>query len=147
MCTHVGFFSISIITLLPTVEPVILVPPVDMNVTSFQDNIILTCNASGYPVPSISWTHNATTVSDTDDRTSIAEQFGVRSIMSTLTVMTAMTNDSGMYECIVTSPMGEFEQVNSGPVTVLVQGKGYSHHTYMAVLSGMFLANSCSCYV
>ena len=117
-------------SLLFTVQPVILVPPVDINVTSIQDDIILTCSASGYPTPSILWTHNATTVSDTDNRTSITEQFGVRSIMSTLTVMTAMTNDSGMYECIVTSPVAEFEPVNSGPGTVLVQGKRYSYHTF-----------------
>ena len=94
-----------------------------MNVTTLED-IILTCTASGYPAPSISWTHNGTTVNE-----SITEQNGERMVMSTLTVTGALINDSGEYECFATSPIDSFEIVNSGPVTVLVQGKYFFFYT------------------
>ncbi len=104
------------------VVPLILTFPEADNVTSIQDNITLTCNASGFPVPQISWTHNMTTVNVGDDRVSITEDQGQRSLLSTLKITRAMTNDSGQYECIVTSPIATYGQVLSGPVTVLVQG-------------------------
>ena len=100
-----------------TVAPFIEVPPMAMNVTTLED-IILTCTASGYPAPSISWTHNGTTIDE-----SITEQNEERMVMSTLIVTGALTNDSGEYLCFATSPIDSFEIVNSGPVTVLAQGK------------------------
>ncbi len=105
-----------------TVAPMILVFPVAVNVTRIQDNISLTCNASGFLVPQIMWTHNMTGVNDSNDRVSIVEDPGQRSLLSTLTITRAMTNDSGQYECIVTSPVATYDQVLSGPVTILVQG-------------------------
>ena len=104
-----------------TVAPLIDVPPMDMNVTTTED-IILTCTASGYPAPSISWTHNGTTVSE-NISINITEQDEDRMTLSTLTVTGADFNDSGQYECFATSPIGSFQTVESGPVTVLVQGK------------------------
>ncbi len=101
----------------------IVVFPEAVNVTSIQDDITLTCNASGFPIPQISWTHNMTEVRDGDDRVSIMEELGSRTLMSTLIVTTAMTNDSGQYECIATSLVSTFSKVRSGPVTVLVQGE------------------------
>ena len=91
----------------------------DMNVTTMED-IILTCTASGYPTPSISWTHNGTAVNESTSQINITTQNGDRVAMSTLIVTGALINDSGEYECFATSPIGN---VNSGPVTVLVQGK------------------------
>ena len=105
-----------------TVAPLIEVPPMAMNVTTLED-IILTCTASGYPAPSISWTHNGTTVDESISQISITEQNGERMVMSTLIVTGALTNDSGEYECFATSPIVSFQIVNSGPVTVLAQGK------------------------
>ena len=104
-----------------TVAPHIDVPPMDMNVTTTED-IILTCTASGYPVPSISWNHNGTTVSESIS-INITEQDEDRMTLSTLTVTGADFNDSGQYECFATSPIGSFQTVENGPVTVLVQGK------------------------
>ncbi len=97
--------------------------PEAVNVTSIQDTIMLICNASGFPIPEISWTHNMTEVRDGDDRVSIMGELGSRTLMSTLTVTTAMTNDSGQYECIATSPISTFSKVRSGPVTIIVQGE------------------------
>ena len=107
--------SIPILTVAPRIE----VPPMAMNVTTTED-IILTCTASGYPIPSISWTHNDTAVNESIS-ISITEQDRVT--MSTLTVIGAVVNDSGQYECFATSPIGNFTVERSGPVTVLVQGK------------------------
>ncbi len=104
------------------VAPLILTFPEADNVTSIQDNITLTCNASGFPIPQISWTHNMTGINGSDDRVSITEDQGQRSVLSTLTVTRAMTNDSGQYECMVTSPVATYDQVLSGPVAILVQG-------------------------
>ena len=44
------------------VGPVIDVSPVSLNATS-TESIILSCDASGFPVPSITWLHNGTEVS------------------------------------------------------------------------------------
>ena len=104
-----------------TVAPLIDVPPMDMNVTT-TENITLTCIASGCPAPSISWTHNGTAVNEII-YISITEQDGDRTTVSTLIVTGAVVNDSGQYECSATSPIGNFQIVESGPVTVLVQGK------------------------
>ena len=101
-----------------------------MNVTSFQDNITLICNASGFPIPRISWTHNETVV-NASDRIIIMENPLSRSIMSTLTVVMAMTNDSGSYACNATSIDGVFTEDIGGPVTVLVQGKYVLTHALL----------------
>ena len=104
-----------------TVAPLIDVPPMDTNVTT-TENIILTCTASGFPVPSISWTHNGTAVNESIS-INITEQDEDRMTLSMLTVTGAVINDSGQYECSATSPIGNFSIVESGPVLVLVQGK------------------------
>ena len=104
-----------------TVAPFVDVPLMDGNVATMED-IILTCTASGYPAPSISWTHNGTTINESISQINITTQNGESVSISTLTVTGALINDSGEYECFATSPIGNFQIVNSGPVTVLVQG-------------------------
>ena len=74
------------------------------------------------------------------DRIIIMEKFQSRSIMSTLTVIIAMTNDSGSYACNATSIDGVFTEDMGGPVTVLVQGKYVLTHALLILLQ--FLGNS-----
>ena len=74
------------------------------------------------------------------DRIIIMEKFQSRSIMSTLTVIIAMTNDSGSYACNATSIDGVFTEDMGGPVTVLVQGKYILTHALLILLQ--FLGNS-----
>ena len=95
-----------------------------MNAT-LSENFTLVCSASGYPVPTIIWTHNGTLVNkDENDRaTIILELMGLRSVMSTLAVSMAAINDSGDYACIVNSSIDNFQNITAGPVTVLVQGE------------------------
>jgi len=78
------------------------------------------CNASGYPVPSISWTHNETAVNESD-RIRIIPETSTRAIVSVLNILSATASDSGDYTCIVSSL--NFETVSSRPVTVLIQGR------------------------
>ena len=95
-----------------------------MNAT-LSENFTLVCSASGYPVPTIVLTHNGTLVNeDENDRATIRPQWITsRSVMSTLTVSLAVINDSGDYACIVTSSIGDFQNITAGPVTLLVHGE------------------------
>ena len=95
--------------------------PSAMNAT-LSGSFTLVCSASGYPVPTIEWTHNGTLVNE--DRVTISPQLITsRPVMSTLAVSMAAINDSGDYTCIVTSSIGDFQNIAAGPVTVLVQGE------------------------
>ena len=86
-----------------TVGPVIETGPQTQNVTAGQ-SFVLTCSATGYPVPSIEWTLNGTTYIVADLPfiiISIIE--GLRSNSSVLTISDPMTNDTGIYQCIATN--------------------------------------------
>ena len=104
-----------------SVAPLLLVEPSAVNAT-LSENFTLVCSASGYPVPTIIWTHNGTIVNEDENNqdTIIANMISSRSVRSTLTVSMAAINDSGDYTCIVTS---DFQNLTAGPVTVLVQGE------------------------
>ena len=105
------------------VAPLLLVGPSAMNAT-LSENFTLVCSASGYPVPTIIWTHNGTLVNeDEHDRATITPQLiASRSFISALTVSGAMINDSGDYVCSVASSIRDFQPLMAAPATVLVQG-------------------------
>ena len=117
------------------VAPLLLVGPSAMNAT-LSENFTLVCSASGYPIPTIIWTHNGTIVSeDENDRaTIISENITSRSVRSTLTVSMAAINNSGDYACIVTSSISDFQNLTAGPVTVLVQGEAITLFSSSLVL-------------
>ena len=106
-----------------SVAPLLLVGPSAMNAT-LSENFTLVCSASGYPVPTIIWTHNGTLVNEEEhDRASITPQLiASRSVISVLTVSGAMINDSGDYVCNVASSIRDFQPLMAAPATVLVQG-------------------------
>ena len=114
-----------------SVAPLLLTEPSATNAT-ISENFTLACNASGYPVPTIWWTHNGTTVDENeDDRAAITPSTGLRSVLSVLTVSMGAINDSGEYACIVSSSVNDFQNITGGPVTVLVQGEvghGFLQH-------------------
>ena len=106
-----------------SVAPLVLTEPSATKVTISED-FTLTCNASGYPVPTILWTHNGTTVDENEnDRATITPSTWSRSVLSLLTVSMGVIADSGDYACIVSSSIDDFQNITGGPVTVLVQGK------------------------
>lgn len=91
--------------------------PQDMNVTIIEGIIILTCTATGFPSPTITWFHN-----DTLDviESYATETVNVYTTKSTFTRSSPMTNDSGWYFC--RAAIDGYDDVNSDIVTVLVQG-------------------------
>ena len=107
-----------------SVAPLLLAGPSAVNAT-LSENFTLMCSASSYPVPTIIWTHNGTIVSEdeNDQATIISENITSRSVRSALTVSMAAINNSGDYACIITSSISDFQNLTSGPVTVLVQGE------------------------
>ena len=115
---------INYLFLFKLVAPRLLNASSDINVTTSK-NFTLMCNASGYPGPSILWTHNRTAVNERS-RITVIEEFSFRVILSVLMVSNATANHSGEYICIVSYSIPEFETVSSGPVSVLIQGE---YHT------------------
>lgn len=59
----------------------------------------LSCNASGNPTPTISWTRNGSPV-DTSARNSFSDD------NNTLTITNVNRTDSGEYRCVVRSRVG-----------------------------------------
>lgn len=112
----------------PAVSPVITKDPQDQNVTSFEGIIILSCEATGFPAPVITWFHNDTEVNDT---TYTSEQVNAYTTNSTLTRMMPDSNDTGDYYC--QASVEGYEEVNSDTALVLVQGKHLKHGTQSQV--------------
>ena len=109
--------------LLFTVAPRILEPPSSHNITFKEDDIMLLCNASGFPVPTVSWLHNDSDVT-AETRLRIETQVGKRSVLSILMIVnTSVTvNDSGEYVCTASSGITGLQDAVSTPALVLVQG-------------------------
>ena len=86
-----------------TVGPVIVTSPQTQNVLAGQ-SFTLTCNATGYPVPSIKWILNgASYVIRNSSATTINTTEGLPFNTSVLEVSYAMINDTGIYQCIATN--------------------------------------------
>ena len=99
-----------------TVATVIVTFPQTQNVTA-GSSFNLTCNATGYPIPSIEWKLNGTSYIIRDSSvTTITLTEGLRSNTSNITIINAMTNDTGVYECVVTNRVDT--DMQSATVTV-----------------------------
>ena len=85
--------------LLIIVAPLITTQPQGGPVTE-GDNVTLSCNASGNPVPSISWTRNGSLLNSSVPRIS----FGAES--RKLTITSINRADSGEYRCVADSSVG-----------------------------------------
>ena len=81
----------------------------------------LSCGATGFPAPSITWAQNGTMINSlTEERRVISERTLNLITMSTLTVGVAVLDDSGTYSCRAGNDVGEPDTVN---VSVIVQSK------------------------
>ena len=112
------------------VGPKILKGPQAQNVTAIESVIMLSCNVSGFPIPSVTWLHNGTVVAgeiprvniimvDYDESSADHIQFG--RAFSTLTISSPNVNDSGDYACQASiSTIDIYTPVTSNSVTVLV---------------------------
>ncbi|XP_065904155.1 cell adhesion molecule DSCAML1-like isoform X2 [Dysidea avara] len=88
------------------VAAVIVDSPQTQNVTAGQ-SFMLTCNATGYPVPTIEWRQNGTSYTIRDPSViSIIPTDELRSNSSVITVTNATTSDTGLYQCVATNVVG-----------------------------------------
>jgi len=80
---------------------------------------MLTCNATGYPVPSIEWRQNGTSYTIRDPSVitiTLTEELRFNS--SIITVTNATTTDTGLYQCVATNGI----DTDIKNATVIVQG-------------------------
>ena len=107
--------------------------PRDQNVTSFEGTIMLSCTATGFPAPTITWFHN-NTMEDSSLYTS--EMINAYTTLSTFTMSMPATNDSGMYFC--RAAINGYDDIDSNTATVLVQGEAcfvFLCHLSLAILA------------
>ena len=97
-----------------TVELGITTHPQNATVTE-GENVTLSCNASGDPVPSISWTKNGSAISTSGDP---RISFGVDNKQMTITNVSR--SDSGRYRCEANNSNGT---VTSNAATLEIQCK------------------------
>lgn len=113
------------------VGPRIVEQPLAINVTIEVEDIDLSCTATGFPLPNITWFHNDTAIDINGDRDLIinvtffdeipgftSSDFG--RVTSVLTIFNSSTNDTGDYRCEANEGVRIEEQ--SVEVLVLVQG-------------------------
>ena len=66
-----------------------------------EGDLLLTCNATGYPTPSISWTKDGSVINASGDpRIGIAEQ------NTKLRIINASRVDDGLYRCVASNSLG-----------------------------------------
>ena len=121
VCKLIIFYPVLIylyegVVVFTAVAPVIVTGPQTQNVTA-GEQFMLTCNTTGYPAPSIEWTLNGTSyIIRNPSVTTITLTEGLQFTNSVITVTNAMTNDTGLYECVATNVVDT--DMQSATVTV-----------------------------
>jgi len=103
----------------PFVVAVVIVDgPQTQNVT-IGESFKLTCNATGYPVPTIEWRQNGIpyTIRDPSVITIMLTE-ELQSTSSVITVTNATTSDTGLYQCVATNGV----DTDIKNATVVIQG-------------------------
>ena len=112
---------------LPIVAVMIVDGPQTQNVTA-GESFMLTCNATGYPVPNIEWRQNGTSYTIRDPSViTITPTDGLRSNRSVITITNATTSDTGLYQCVATN------EVDTGLENATVIIQGYYKHFYSQI--------------
>ena len=75
-----------------------------------------TCQATGEPVPTISWYFNGTLLTDGTTHTISETSVNTTTINSTLTIMSVQSSDVGTYTCNATNVVSS--DTSSGVLTV-----------------------------
>ena len=117
-----------IVFFLSTVGPVFTTNSLGQEVV-IENSFTLVCIAEGFPRPSIQWYLNNTIITDSSNRV-IVNTTSMNSITSTLTVMMAEFNDSGVYHCEADSSQSGLVTTNSDMVSITVVGE-YTMHAHM----------------
>ena len=83
------------------------------------EQFTLTCNATGFPAPSIEWTLNGRTYTIRDpSMVTITTTEGLQFNASVIAVTNATFSDTGLYECVASNLVNTDTQ----SATVIVQG-------------------------
>ena len=90
------------VLLFVAVATVIVTGPQTQNITVGQ-SFMLTCNATGYPIPNIKWTQNGISRNSSSSNYNITVIKGLHSNTSVITITNAMTYDTGIYQCVATN--------------------------------------------
>ena len=96
--------------------------PQDKNVTVFEDSVVLTCTAVGFPSPTITWFHNGSL--EVNNSSYITEDVNYYTTRSTYSKLRAESDDTGEYFCV--AALEGYDNVNSNTVIVLVQGENFT---------------------
>ena len=80
------------------------------------DTASLTCQATGEPVPTISWYFNGILLADGAKHTISETSVNTTTINSTLTIMSVQSSDVGTYTCNATNVVSS--DTSSGVLTV-----------------------------
>ena len=95
-----NFASQQVCLLLFTEQPTITVQPQSLEKTE-GDNVTLSCNADGNPIPTISWTINGSlTAIKGNSRISFTKN------KQQLTIRNVKRTDSGTYRCVASNKFG-----------------------------------------
>jgi hypothetical protein len=71
-----------------------------------NESLLATCSGTGFPLTSITWTHNGQPLENNNNRITIYENTteegnGLTSVLSMLEVCPVRVSDGGVYECTV----------------------------------------------
>ena len=98
-CIHKNFNdNFCYISVAPSINPEVM----DRAQTE-GGNASLTCQATGEPVPTISWYFNDTLLTDGTKYTTSETSVNTTTISSTLTIMSVQSSDVGTYTCNATN--------------------------------------------
>lgn len=118
------------------VGPAIITNPSSINITTDVDSITLICEATGIPIPTITWIHNGNVLDENGSGSGYVYRNVSINAMSigpgTLrSVLTTLAKDTGPYRCIATSPVSYYDPVVSETaiVSIVVGGKSKDDNT------------------
>ena len=92
-----------------TVHPVILSEITDLS--DERDTVNFTCQATGEPVPDISWYFNGVMINVSDNSSKymiMSRSLNITTTESTLTINNSVSSDVGVYTCIVFNLLGNY---------------------------------------
>ena len=84
---------------------------------ALYSQLILTCNATGFPIPTIQWNINGSVYNSSDAYIDI-HSFDALTI-GTIIINSVVWNDAGLYECVVNNAEGNATK----NVTISIGGK------------------------
>ena len=105
----------TILNLPPLVTPTVTLEVMDQ-IQDEEDTASFTCEATGEPVPTISWYFNSTLLVNGVKHTISETSVNTTTINSTLTIMSVESSDVGTYTCNATNVVSS--DTSSGVLTV-----------------------------